>query len=213
MLTAARLFFAWTQATGRRQDNPAALLSSISVVTGAPRPCPEPALRAAMLAADESVRLMIALGAGAGCRRAEIAAARRDDLEYGVGGPALRINGKGSRERTVPIFDALAGMISRRPEGWLFPSPYGGHLKPETVGKRLSSVLPGDLTAHTLRHRFASAAYAVDQDLRAVQELLGHASVATTQIYTALPTGAKRRAAAGASLALTPLAAVPASAC
>lgn len=55
-------------------------------------------------------------------------------------------------------------------------------------------------TTHTLRHRFASAAYRADRDIRAVQELLGHASVATTQIYTAVPDDAVRRAAGVAAV-------------
>lgn len=65
----------------------------------------------------------------------------------------------------------------------------------------MSELLPGRWTAHTLRHRFGTVTYAADHDIRAVQELLGHASVATTQIYTAVPDDAKRRAALAASLA------------
>ena len=74
----------------------------------------------------------------------------------------------------------------------------GGHLAPATVGIMVARELPGDWTCHTLRHRFASVAYRQDRDIRAVQELLGHTSVTTTQIYTAVPDGAKRRAAAAA---------------
>lgn len=73
---------------------------------------------------------------------------------------------------------------------------------PAHVGKLISRTLPAGWTTHTLRHRFASQAYAVDRDIRAVQELLGHASVVTTQIYTAIPDNARRRAAAGADLPL-----------
>lgn len=144
---------------------------------------------------------MLVLAAEAGCRRAEIAAARREDLEIGVKGACLRIVGKGSHARMVPISDSLARLIADRPAGWLFPSTVAGqHLAPAYVGQLMSALLPGDWTAHTLRHRFATAAYAVDHDLRAVQELLGHASVATTQVYTAVPDGAKRRAASGAAV-------------
>ena len=63
----------------------------------------------------------------------------------------------------------------------------------------LARTLPDAWTTHTLRHRFASAAYAADRDIRAVQELLGHASVSTTQIYTAIPAEAARRAVASAA--------------
>lgn len=154
------------------------------------------------MASGPRERLMIALAAEAGCRRAEVAAARREDVEVGVRGAYLRIVGKGSRARMVPISDSLAQMILDRPAGWLFPSPNGGHLSAAYVGQLMSRALPDEWTAHTLRHRFASAAYAVDADLRAVQEMLGHASVETTQVYTAVPDGAKRRAVEGAALGL-----------
>ena len=65
--------------------------------------------------------------------------------------------------------------------------------------KLIARTLPDAWTTHTLRHRFASAAYAADRDIRAVQELLGHASVSTTQIYTAIPAEAARRAVASAA--------------
>jgi site-specific recombinase XerD len=55
----------------------------------------------------------------------------------------------------------------------------------------MSATLPDGITAHQLRHRFATAAYAHQRDLRAVQELLGHASPATTARYTAVPDRAK----------------------
>ncbi|HET6299160.1 MAG TPA: site-specific integrase, partial [Kribbella sp.] len=62
-------------------------------------------------------------------------------------------------------------------------------------------LLLGDWTGHSLRHRFASAAYAVDRDLRAVQELLGHSKPETTARYVATPDGALRAAVAGVTAA------------
>jgi site-specific recombinase XerD len=76
----------------------------------------------------------------------------------------------------------------------VFPGQVNGHLTSGYVSKLVSDALPPGWTAHTLRHRFASVAYSADRDIRAVQELLGHASVATTQIYTAIPKDALRRA-------------------
>ena len=70
------------------------------------------------------------------------------------------------------------------------------------VGKIVSRLLPDGWTTHTLRHRFASAAYRADRDIRAVQDLLGHADVRTTQIYTAIPDHARRRACSAASVAM-----------
>lgn len=193
-------FFRWCRAVGVREDDPTALLLTIPGVIGKPRPCPEQALRRALMAADERARLMLALGAGLGLRRAEIAAVRGEHVEDTLDGPVLRVIGKGGRERILPIDDDLAARL-REHEGWCFPSPDGGHLTPAHVGKIVSRLLPDGWTTHTLRHRFASAAYRADRDLRAVQELLGHASVATTQIYTAIPDDARRRARMAAAVA------------
>lgn len=69
--------------------------------------------------------------------------------------------------------------------GWAFPSRTGLHLVPATVGDLIERALGDPWTAHTLRHSFASRAYAVSHDMRAVQVLLGHASLLTTQLYVA----------------------------
>ena len=71
-------------------------------------------------------------------------------------------------------------------------------IHPDQIGKALSRMLGPGWTAHTLRHRFASRAYAVDRDLRSVQELLGHSKPETTMRYTAIPDGALRAAVMGA---------------
>ncbi len=75
------------------------------------------------------------------------------------------------------------------------PGRTDGHLSPAHVGKLVSAALGPNRSTHTLRHRFASRAYAADRDILAVQELLGHACVATTQIYTLVLDGALRAAA------------------
>ncbi|AEG84519.1 tyrosine-type recombinase/integrase [Corynebacterium ulcerans] len=66
------------------------------------------------------------------------------------------------------------------------------------MGKLISRALPGDWTPHKIRHRYATVAYGHSYDLRAVQELLGHASVSTTQIYTAVSDTSMRSAASAA---------------
>ena len=78
----------------------------------------------------------------------------------------------------------------------MFPGRVDGHLSPQWVGKVLAGALGAGWSAHTLRHAAASAWYRADRDLLAVRDLLGHASVATTQIYTATPDGALRAAVA-----------------
>lgn len=194
-------FFRWCQRAGLRADDPTVDILPVPGVVGKPRPCPEQALRVALMAADERARMAIALAAGVGLRRAEIAAVRGEHVEDGPDGPVLRVVGKGGRERLMPIDDDLADLLRAR-EGWVFPSPNGGHLTPAHVGKIVSRLLPEGWTTHTLRHRFASSAYRADRDIRAVQELLGHADVRTTQIYTAIPDDARRRAQAAASVHL-----------
>jgi site-specific recombinase XerD len=70
-----------------------------------------------------------------------------------------------------------------------------GRCRAKRLGKLITEALPGDWTAHTLRHRFGTVAYQATGDIRAVQELLGHASPTTTAIYTKVTDGAMRRAA------------------
>ena len=133
-------------------------------------------------------------------------------FERDLDGWSLRVLGKGGRVRRVPLTDDMADQISARGAGWTFQGQVSdgqavlgdrtaGHLSAGRVGELVSELLPNPWTTHTLRHRFASAAYRADRDIRAVQELLGHVSVATTQVYTAVPDDAKRRAARAASLA------------
>jgi integrase/recombinase XerC len=85
----------------------------------------------------------------------------------------------------VPVGDDLAAAIAGA-DGWLFPGDENGHLSPRWVGKLMAGALPDHWTAHTLRHRFATRAYRGSRNLRAVQVLLGHSSVATTERYTAV---------------------------
>lgn len=87
----------------------------------------------------------------------------------------------------------------KRPAGWVFPGQVGGHLSPAWVGKLVGRRLPAGLGTHTLRHRFASAAYAGTRDLAAVQDLLGHAKPETTRLYVQLPRDAMRQALAAAA--------------
>lgn len=155
-------------------------------------------MAAAILAADERVRLMIALGSH-GLRRGEIARAHTDALRADLGGVALDVDGKGGKRRLVPLTDALGRELGRLPAGWVFPSPAGGHLTPAHVGKLVSRCLPAGVTPHQLRHRFATRAYAATRDIEAVRQLLGHASLVTTQRYVATPADALRAAVVAAA--------------
>lgn len=194
---ALRMFYAWGTAVGMCKEDPTRLLPPVQAPNGVPRPCPEEVIAAALRTAETDVRLMIYLAAYAGLRRAEIAAVHTDDIVPDpAGGWALRVKGKGNKTRLVPLRDNLATLLRAMPRGWVFPSTRipGAHITPHALGKKVAAALGHGYTTHTLRHRFATKAYAVDRDLRAVQELLGHAKPETTAIYTAVPDHAKRRA-------------------
>lgn len=196
-----RAFYSWAQATGRRQDNPAALLPTISLPRAVPRPTPDDIYRAALLEADDRSRLMIELAGMCGLRRGEIASTRREDVVRDLVGHSLLVTGKGGHQRYVPLPDHVARRLLECPPGWVFPSSAraGAHLTPHHVGKLVSRYLGSGWTTHTLRHRCATVAYAETPDLRAVQELLGHARTDTTARYTKVPAAAIRRAVAAAA--------------
>ncbi len=193
-----REFYRWAILHDLADRNPADRLPRVRVPAGSPRPAPEEALSAALTDADDRTRLMIQLAAYAGLRCREIALVHSDDVTRDLLGWALRVHGKGDRSRCVPISDDLARTILAA-DGWLFPGNLDGHLSAAYVSKLIARVLPG-ASAHQLRHRFATRAYQLGgRDIRAVQELLGHASVATTQIYTGVESEAVRRAALAAA--------------
>jgi integrase len=212
--SALRGFYGWAVATGRTKRNPAAALPEVRVQRHLPRPASDDAVDAALAGADDKTRLMILLGALAGLRASEIARLRWDQVgapsvTTGVVLPPpksrsyLHIRGKGGRERTIPLHPALAVELatekSRRDAGsigsgyrythhgdvWVFPGQTAGGMHPGHVSHVLSAAL-GPVTGHQLRHRFATRALAVDGNLRAVQQLLGHVSPTTTAVYTAV---------------------------
>lgn len=178
-----RDFYRWMVTSRRIRRNPAADLPPVRVPRREPRPAPESALREAR--GDARAQLMLDLAARQGLRRAEIAAIHSRDLVPDLDGWSLIVHGKGSRERTIPLHPFLADRIRQAGPGWLFPSPRGGHLTPGRVGVIISGALADGWTAHSLRRRFATQVNDGSHDLRAVQRLLGHASVATTERYVA----------------------------
>jgi site-specific recombinase XerD len=179
-------YFRWLVATGVRVDNPAALLPAIKVPRGLPRPAPEDVYDAALGAADPRARFAMLLAGQCGLRRGEIAGLHSRHVERDLFGYSLRVTGKGGHTRLVPVAtgDTLEFLLRRVEPGWLFPSDRGGHLSPEHLGRIVSRSLPQGWTCHTLRHRFATTIYRSTHDIRATQELLGHARPETTAIYT-----------------------------
>lgn len=177
-----RQFFAWAQASGVRPDNPAASLKPVRAAVSIPRPTPEDVYGQALARQSGDDWWRLRLAAETGLRRAELAAVHSDDVSRGVLGWVLWVDGKGRRQRHVPLPEDLALWV-RAQEGYVWESPRGGHMIPSAVGKRYRGMLGDRWTTHTLRHRFATLAYASSHDIEAVRALLGHESIRTTQIY------------------------------
>jgi integrase/recombinase XerC len=143
---------------------------------------------------------VLALLYGAGLRISEALGLKRN--EFSQRADALRVKGKGGKMRMVPLLPQVAKAIEEYialcpfalpGEGPLFVGARGGVLSPRIVQLAMSRLrgalgLPETATPHALRHSFATHLLARGGDLRAVQELLGHASLSTTQIYTAVDT-------------------------
>lgn len=192
-------FFRWLHKSGRRSDDPSLDVPRVKKPHAHPRPCPDRYIAAAMKMATTSERLMIRLGAECGLRRGEIARVHSDDVVADSAGRSLIVRGKGDKQRIVPLPDDLAGIIMDA-RGYLFPGRFGGHVEESYIGDHISRLLPDGYAAHTLRHRFATTAYAATHDLFVVAELLGHESVETTEHYVAMPDGRLREATAAVRL-------------
>jgi integrase/recombinase XerC len=171
-----------------------------------PRPAaPEDAVELAENAADAASTpwigardlAILLLLYGAGLRVAEAMSLRANVLPIGQ---TLRVTGKRSKTRVVPIVPAAREAIEEyvrqcpyplRGEVPLFVGARGGPLNPDLVRRAVAAArrrlgLPETLTPHALRHSFATHLLARGADLRSLQELLGHASLSSTQIYTAV---------------------------
>lgn len=192
-------FFRWLHKSGRRADDPSLDVPRVKKPHAHPRPCPDRYIAAAMEQATSSEKLMVRLGAECGLRRGEIARVHSDDVVADSAGRSLIVRGKGDKQRIVPLPDDLADIIMDA-RGYLFPGRFVGHVEESYIGDHISRLLPDGYAAHTLRHRFATTAYAATHDLFVVAELLGHESVETTEHYVAMPDGRLREATAAVRL-------------
>jgi len=141
---------------------------------------------------------VLSLCYGAGLRISEALSLSRADLE----GSAMRVIGKGGKTRLVPLIAAVRAAIDEylklcpftlTPSQPIFRGEKGGVLSPRLIQLRVAQLrgalgLPPSATPHALRHSFATHLLGRGGDLRAIQELLGHASLSTTQIYTGVDT-------------------------
>jgi integrase/recombinase XerC len=154
------------------------------------RPEPWIALR------DRAVALLLY---GSGLRISEALGLAGANLPLGE---TIRVRGKGGKERIVPVLpaarEAVAAYAAACPHplagGPLFRGARGGPLSPRLVAKAMETArmvlgLPATATPHALRHSFATHLLNAGADLRAIQELLGHASLSTTEAYTAVDPG------------------------
>jgi integrase/recombinase XerC len=150
-----------------------------------------------ILARDAAV---LALLYGSGLRISEALGLKRADVPEPGKGDTIVVTGKGNKTRMVPVLpqvlDLIAAYTAIYPaalpaNGPLFRGARGGPLSPRIVQLAMERLrgalgLPDSATPHALRHSFATHLLAGGGDLRAIQELLGHASLSTTQIYTAV---------------------------
>jgi integrase/recombinase XerC len=143
---------------------------------------------------------VMALLYGSGLRISEALGLRRCDVPLPGAGDVLIVNGKGNKTRMVPVLQNVLSLIQDYaavcphplpPEGPIFVGARGGPLGPRIIQLTMERLrgalgLPDSATPHALRHSFATHLLSRGGDLRAIQELLGHASLSTTQIYTGI---------------------------
>ena len=211
-LSALRQFFRFLYAEGLRDDDPCATIDSPRQGRSLPRHLSEDEVEQLLAAARlrggaDGTRLVALLEVlyATGLRVSELVGLPRSALSRD--GQMLIVRGKGGKERMIPLGDAATealaaygpvrgrfvpkGRSARRESPWLFPSrARDGHLTRARFAQMLKAVaLEAGLDAkrvspHVLRHSFASHLLARGADLRALQQMLGHADIATTQIYT-----------------------------
>jgi integrase/recombinase XerC len=205
MLSAWRAFYRFLlERDPKRREDPCAGLKAPKSARRLPSALtPDEAARLVTLAADDPLglrdRALFELAYSSGLRLSEIAGVdcARIDLANGE----VKVLGKGAKERIVPVGSAariaLRAWLAVRPtlaratESALFVGRAGRRLSPRAIQQRLSQHavrqgLDRHVHPHMLRHSFASHLLQSSGDLRAVQELLGHASIASTQVYTHL---------------------------
>lgn len=207
-LSALRSFFAWACARGYLESNPARGVASPRTPKTLPRALSLPETGRLLEVEGESAafperdRLLFELLYATGLRVSELAGLDLDDVDFSE--RLVRALGKGRKERIVPYGEPAARALkaylpgrtalrSRSESGPgsepLFVNHRGGRLTPRSIARILKrrlreAGLPDNISPHALRHTFATHLLSAGADLRAIQELLGHASLSTTQKYT-----------------------------
>ena len=207
-VSALRNFFNWLDRSGILHNPKIGALTTPKLPRTAPKPLPVADAATLLEAAETFVdepwiglrdRALFTLLYGCGLRISEALALDRGALPLG---DSLKVLGKGRKERVVPVLptvaEAVAEYVAACPYGGgkdapIFVGAKGKRLDPAIAQKAMRSLrhqlqLPDTATPHALRHSFATHLLANGGDLRSVQELLGHASLSTTQTYTQVET-------------------------
>lgn len=209
-LSALRQFYRFLVSEGHRDDDPTTALDSPRPDQSLPKLLSIDDVNALLQAVHqmegpEGLRLaaMVELLYATGLRVTELASLPATAARQGASAGAIWLRGKGGRERMVPVgraaiealdrYLAVRGVFVTAPglERWLFPSrSKEGYLTRRRIGQLLKELAleacldPDNVSPHVLRHAFATHLLAHGADLRALQTLLGHADIGTTQIYT-----------------------------
>ena len=214
-VAAAKSFFSFLVAEGTIKTNPTENMSSPRVGEVLPKPISISQVRLlleqpAKLSTAEAKRdkAMLELLYASGMRISELVSLNLGDVD--TEGGYVRCFGKGHKERIIPIHEQAARavkiyteetrpkLVHNQSEKALFLNPRGDRLTRQGFWQKLkgyakSAKLEVEISPHTLRHSFATHMLSGGADLRAVQELLGHANISTTQVYTHLTTEHIRR--------------------
>ncbi|MGA7220217.1 MAG: tyrosine recombinase XerC [Candidatus Sulfotelmatobacter sp.] len=208
-LAAVRSVYRWLAREGVVEQNPAKLVATPKLPKKLPRVPTIEEMNSVIdggmpevAAFPERDRLMLELLYGCGIRNSELTGINVEDIR--LSGEAILIRGKGNKERYVPFGDSVkAGLAAYLPERQkilalngkhcpaLLINWRGGRLTTRSVGRIVKKIavakgLSPDVHPHTLRHAFGTHMLEEGADLRAIQELLGHERLATTQRYTQL---------------------------
>ena len=187
-----RAFFAFMAEEKLRTDDPAERLPRIRAPRGRPRPySAEQVDRLLNTGSYRRTRVMILLAYYQGFRASEVAAVHGHDIDIDEG--TIRVKGKGGKVVILPFHPTIAEAAQGMPQGdWWFRARAGrdGHIHPRSVydlmtrAKQRAGIVEPKLTGHSLRHAYGTDLVRSGVDLRTVQELMRHESLATTQIYT-----------------------------
>ena len=208
-LAAVRSLYRWLAQEGAVEQNPAKLVSTPRLPKKLPR---VPTIEEVNSVLDgkmpevasfpERDRLMLELLYGCGIRNSELVGVNLDDIR--ISNEAILIRGKGKKERYVPFGGSVSAALAaylpwrqkllatlKKTNSALLVNQRGGRLTTRSVGRIVKRIavargLSPDVHPHTLRHAFGTHMLEEGADLRAIQELLGHERLATTQRYTQL---------------------------